>query len=110
MVNQLKTAKVSDFTLLPGARYRTDGDGSADEFFEDHVESALDAAQEDETDFQIDFDDTYGYASSFESQLAKRISEKYNHDYIDKHLKLKSDDDLNLPNRFWREYAKDYSA
>jgi hypothetical protein len=110
LANQLTSVAVSDFTTLPGARHRTDGDGSADEFFEDCIEAALDKAQKSKSDFLIDFDDTYGYASSFESQLAKRISEKYDHDYIAEHLQLKSDDDLSLPDRFWNEYAKDYSA
>lgn len=61
--------RVKDFTLLPGARTKKDGDGSAEEFFEKYIQ-----AKATRDDFiAIDFDGTWGYASSFMSQLAKYL-------------------------------------
>lgn len=61
--------RVKDFTLLPGARTKKDGDGSAEEFFEKYVQTK---ATKDDF-ITIDFDGTWGYASSFMSQLAKYL-------------------------------------
>jgi len=63
------TVKVKDFTLLPGARTKKDGDGSAEEFFEEYIQTKV--TQDDS--ITIDFDGTWGYASSFMSQLAKYL-------------------------------------
>ena len=97
---------VLGFTDFPGARYRTDGDGSAQEFFEEFVKPVLDETSESDQEVLIDFDNTYGYASSFESELAVRIAKDYDSSYIRTHLKLKSDDEPDLINRFWTEYEK----
>lgn len=97
--------KVSDFTTLPGARHREDGDGSADQFFEERVLPILRKILENkESKIIIDLDGTLGYASSFISQLAVRIKgEVHNKRTIKKRLIIKSDDDENQKERFWDE-------
>lgn len=101
--------KVLEFTDLPGARHRDDGDGSADEFFEDYLESSLsDIFNKKQGIVTIDLDGTYGYASSFVSQLAVRIKElfKGKKRSIKKHIIIKSDDDPWQRERFWNEIER----
>jgi hypothetical protein len=102
------TIRVADFTIAPGARYREDGDGSAQEFFEDFVAPAIVEDESNQNAFCIDFDGTYGYASSFISELAKDIKTTYGNEFIRNRLVIKSDDDLMLADRFMRELNKEY--
>jgi len=91
--------RVSDFTTLPGARYKKDGDGSAEEFFDDYIKQHLN----DNKPILIDFDDTWGYASSFLSELAVKISRQCSRNELDvrKKIEIKSDDEPGLAERFW---------
>lgn len=103
-----EVVRVADFTVLPGARYRKDGDGSADEFFEDYIKQKLEDIIANNDVLEIDLDNTLGYASSFISQLAIRIRELFrdNRRSIKKHIIIKSDDDQNQKQRFWEEIEK----
>lgn len=93
------TVRVSDFTTLPGARYKSDGDGSAEEFFSKYIKRHL----KDKESILIDFDNTWGYASSFLSELALEISQQCKQDGLDirKKIEIKSDDEPGLTERFW---------
>jgi hypothetical protein len=105
--NKIKVIRVSDFSSVPGARYRKDGDGSAQEFFEDYVKPAVGDSISEK--ILIDFDRTWGYASSFISELARQMALAYNKADVRENLELKSDDEPTLIKRFWTEFAKDYS-
>jgi hypothetical protein len=98
-LSNVETIRVKDFTTLPGARYKEDGDGSAEEFFEKYVKEKL----EKDDKILIDFDGTWGYASSFLSELALRIANKYqnNNKDIRASVKIKSEDESGLVERFW---------
>lgn len=100
--------RVRDFTTVPGARHRTDGDGSADEFYEDYAEGALERAIKDGKDIVLDFDGTWSYPSSFTSQLAMLIKTKHDPSYIQEHLDIVANDEPGMIERFWFEYEKDY--
>lgn len=102
------TIRVRDFTTVPGARHRTDGDGSADEFYEDYVEKPLKDAVKANKDIVLDFDGTWSYPSSFTSQLAMLIKTNYDSDYIRQHLEPVANDEPGMVERFWFEYEKDY--
>ena len=102
------TVAVRDFTTVPGARHRTDGDGSADQFFEEYVEVLFNEAAKDAKKIAIDFDGTWSYPSSFTSQLAMLIKTKYDPDYIREHLDIIANDEPGMVERFWFEYEKDY--
>lgn len=102
--------KVSDFTLVPGARYRKDGDGSAEAFFEDILKSNLETAISEKKIICIDFDGTWGYASSFISELARRISLEFTRDDVQNFIEFKSDDESMLIDRLKNELAKDYDG
>ena len=101
------TVSIADFTVVPGARHIEDGDGSAEEFFNDYLKPAIE--NKSSSKFLIDFDNTWGYASSFISELAKDIKVAYGSDFIKNQLLFKSDEDLMLIDRFKNELAKEYN-
>jgi len=98
-----RIVRVLDFAEIPGARYRTDGDNSAEEFFEDVVESIADEVLlESDLTLLIDLDGTTGYPSSFVSELAELMSKKYRKaKKVKKRIVIKSDDDPSQIKRFW---------
>lgn len=100
------TIKISEFTIVPGARHIDDGDGSAEQFFKDILQPAIKSNKD--TCILLDFDGTYGYASSFISELAKDIKTKFGNDFISKWLSVKSDEDIMLKDRFYDELSKEY--
>lgn len=91
--------KVSDFTTLPGARYKKDGDGSAEEFFEQYVRPRISK----DSIVTIDFDNTWGYASSFLSELALEIAKECRQNKLDIRdtVNIISNDEPGLIERFW---------
>lgn len=98
--------RVANFSKLPGSRHREDGDYSADEFFEDYVKDPLEKIinTKSSASLLIDLDGTLGYASSFVSQLAVRVSEICsNKRKIKKLITIKSDEDPSQKEGFWNE-------
>ena len=83
----------SEFTDAPGARYRSDGAKSGEEFYEDILKPKFDAAVAKKGKLFIDLDNTWGYASSFISESFGRLAKKYEPNLILEHLELKSDDE-----------------
>jgi hypothetical protein len=98
--------RICDFTIVPGARHVDDGDGSAEEFFDTILKPTVDENKEKK--ILIDFDGTYGFASSFISELAKDIKTELGVEFIEERLVIKSDEDSMLIDRFKNELAKEY--
>jgi uncharacterized protein DUF4325 len=60
----------NDFSDSPGARYKTDGDFSGQQFYEDKLKPKLEEVWDDQNKaITLNFDGTYGYASSFISEV-----------------------------------------
>ena len=98
---------VRDFTTLPGARYKSDGTGSAQEFFEKRIEPVLKQCPNSLT---IDFDGTWGYASSFMSELTVKLLQSLGSiEEVRKIVQIKSEDEPGLAGRFW-EYTNEDNA
>lgn len=102
--------RVVDFAKTPGARYRTDGDNSAQEFFEDIVKGIADKVFADaKGKLFLDLDYTTGYASSFVSELAHLMVENYGKvKKVKKRITVKSDEDPGQIERFWNGFNKKY--
>lgn len=102
--------KISDYTKLPGARHRTDGDNSADWFYEEYVKPIIEAACEKKLKGSIilDLDGTLGYASSFVSQIGVRIHDDFSdcRKWLNKNIEIKSNDDPIQKDIFWNEIKK----
>lgn len=63
-----------DFTQFPGARYVTDGKFSGEEFYETILKPKVESVWNNQNaTITIDFDGTYGFASSFISEIAIRL-------------------------------------
>ena len=91
MSNRKVLVRVADFTLLPGARYVSDGEGSAEQFFDDFIVDKI--KEPNNTSLMIDLDGTAGYASSFVSELAVRICKAFGRRYAKKNVEITSNED-----------------
>lgn len=87
-----KIVIAKDFTDTPGARYRTDGKWSGEEFLEDHLQKKFDEAVRQDGLVFIDLDGVFGYPSSFVSGSFGKLSLEKGADLVLKHLQFKSDD------------------
>ena len=110
MNNILQSINISkDFTDAPWARFRTDGNFSGQEFYEDIVrpkyKSVIDTDKKGK--LFIDMDDTYGYWPSFLSETFWRLCAEFWRDDVWKHLEIKSDDNKLLIELI-HEYANEY--
>jgi len=77
----IEISVAKDFTLTPGARYRSDGKFSGEQFYEEVLKPNIDKVwMDDEARLVVDIGGTYQYASSFWSEVSIRIVS----DYIDK--------------------------
>lgn len=83
----------SDFTDAPGARYRKDGQKSGEEFYEDLLRPKFLEAEKDNVKLLIDFDNVWGYASSFISGSFGRLSTEFGKEKVSSILDFKSKDD-----------------
>jgi hypothetical protein len=84
-----------DFSTHAGARYRTDGDDSGQEFYEDILKPKFNRIYKDSDGYiLLDFDGSFGYASSFISEVIIRLVRDYkDKEMIKNKLKFKSDDE-----------------
>jgi len=63
-----------DFTRYPGARYVSDGDNSGEKFYIIMLKAKFEGVfNSDNKKLEINFDGTYGYASSFISEVFRRL-------------------------------------
>lgn len=85
-----------DFTEMPGARNRDDGDWSGQEFREDILEKKFEAALKAKEKLTIDFDGTYGYATSFLEEAFGGLARKYGYSKVIDALELISEDEPGL--------------
>mgnify|MGYP001411118216 CR=1 FL=1 len=69
--------RVRDFSKTPGARYRTDGDYSGQEFYEDVLQGAFVESIRRHEKLEVDLDGTEGYATSFLDESFGRLSEEF---------------------------------
>lgn len=99
----IKIIIAKDFTKTPGARDRSDGDYSGQEFFEDILEPNYVLAKKDKFKLHIDLDNTWGYASSFISGSFGRLSKKYSSKEVLSVLEFKSNDQPDLINKIIKQ-------
>lgn len=100
------TIKISkDFTVYPGARYLTDGPFSGQKFYEDILKGKFGIVwDKKDSKIVIDFDDTYGYASSFISEIFLRLVKDYkDKKKIKEKLIIKTEDDPLLKDLIYKE-------
>lgn len=67
----------TDFTETPGARYRSEGDYSGEEFRENLLEPKFLEAKNKSEQLTIDLDGGYGYPTSFLEEAFGGLARKY---------------------------------
>lgn len=80
-----------DFSDSPGARYKSDGPFSGQEFLEKLLEPKFNQAVEGNYILTIDLDGVWGYPSSFVSGSFGKLSLKHGGEKILKHIHFKSE-------------------
>lgn len=106
MNTDIKIIISKDFTDAPGARDRSDGDNSGQEFFEDILKPKFIEAQEKNVKLIVDFDDSWGYASSFLSGAFGRLADDFGKNSVLARLVIISDDDSTLHDKIPAEINK----
>ena len=85
--------KVSDdFTMTPGARYKSDGDFSGELFRESILEAKYIEARDEGVKLFVDLDDGYGYAQSFLEEAFGGLAREHGARSVEDILIIKSDD------------------
>ena len=83
-----------DFSAVPGARYRTDGKFSGQEFYEEILLIKIKEALESNSKVLLDLDGTWGLASSFISEVFTRLKKDFpDTEKILETLEFKSDEE-----------------
>ena len=104
-----KTVRVRDFTTLPGGRFIRTGDGSAEKFYLDYLEPVL---AEDNTDhIVIDISETWGYPTSFTSQLGIYLKDYLGSlDALKRKVTIYGPDKPDVVERFWQQAEEESNA
>lgn len=86
-----KITIATDFTDHPGARYRSDGDFSGQQFLEEILLGKFESAVKGKYILLVDLDKIYGYPSSFVSGSFGKLSLNKGADLVLKHIEFKSE-------------------
>ena len=83
-----KRIKISeDFSKIPGARYRKDGEYSGQQFYEDILEPKYESLNQEKGEkLEIDLDGTEGYATSFLDEAFGGLAREYGKEKVIKSL------------------------
>lgn len=91
------TIKISrDFTKTPGARYKSEGSYSGEEFREKILEPKFLEAKKKNEKILIDLDGGYGYAPSFLEEAFGGLTRLYTKEEVLDIIEIKSDDEPSL--------------
>lgn len=82
-----------DFSDAPGARSKSDGPKSGEEFLEKLLDPKFKEALAADCLLVVNLDDTWGYASSFISGSFGELSKRYGKAKVKEHLKFVSEED-----------------
>lgn len=83
----------AEFSQTPGARYRTDGNDSGQEFYEDVLESLFDSCLKTGESLKIILDGTDGYATSFLDEAFGRLAETFGVNLVKEKLSFVSEEE-----------------
>lgn len=92
----MKIEVVKQFTDIPGARYRNEGEHSGQEFREDLLEPMFEEAIEKNETLLVDLDGGYGYATSFLEEAFGGLARKYGAEAVLQTIEIKTDDEPGL--------------
>jgi hypothetical protein len=85
-----------EFTKTPGARYKTDGKYSGEQFLEELLKPRFEVAVESNVNLIVDLDGGYGYATSFLEQSFGGLARLFGVAIVEAIVRIKSDDEPGL--------------
>ena len=85
-----------EFSKSPGARFRTQGENSAEEFFEVHLLPVFTKALQENKKLLVDMDGGYGYMIGFIDEAFGRLAQKFDRSVIYRILDVKCDEEPTL--------------
>lgn len=88
--------RVSDWSETPGARYRSNGPHSGEEFRDVVLIPAFDHAVAEEAVLLVDLDGGYGYAAGFLEEVFGGLARRYGVDTVLGHLRIKTEEEPRL--------------
>lgn len=100
---EIKISVAKDFSDTPGARYKSDGPFSGEQFYEEILSVKFKEALDSGRILEIDLDGTDGYATSFLDEAFRRLGENFGQELSWKNIKLISNDEPD-----WIDEIKSY--
>lgn len=82
-----------DFTKTPGARYKTEGPFSGEEFREKYLVPAYEKAEQENETIIVDLDGGYGYPTSFLEEAFGGLARIYSPKDVLKRIEIISEDE-----------------
>jgi hypothetical protein len=95
--------RVADWSETPGARYRTDGPHSGEEYRDEVLKPAFVAALADHATLHVDLDGGYGYAAGFLEEVFGGLARQFDPDLVQRCLSITTTDEPYLEEEI-REY------
>ena len=86
-----------DFSDTPGGRYRDEGDFSGEQFREEHLLPMLQMCQDNGEKLVINFDNCFGFATSFLEEAFGGLVRIYKKRGVLKDIEIVSNDDETIP-------------
>lgn len=74
--------RVTDWSDTPGARYRSDGPHSGEEFREEVLKPAFLCALQERVQLTVDLDGAYGYAAGFLEEVFGGLARQYDSETV----------------------------
>lgn len=96
MISLAAVVRVADTTTTPGARYRSDGPDSGEEYREEVLGPAFQRAFETGSTLLVDLDGTHGYATSFLEEAFGGLARIFGSEVVLRTLRFKCDDEPTL--------------
>ncbi|QQD14268.1 STAS-like domain-containing protein [Sphingobacterium sp. UDSM-2020] len=90
---EIRISVAKDFSETPGARYKSDGSFSGQEFYEQILNSKFAQALAENEILIIDLDGTEGYATSFLDEAFRRLGEDFGQEIVWKNISIISNDE-----------------
>jgi hypothetical protein len=97
---------VRDFSDIPGPRLRAQGDHSGQEFYEDYLLPAFEAARNTGFPIVVDLDGVEGYATVFLDETFGKLARQFGSMLVKQYLILRSTDDETIISDI-EDYYKD---
>lgn len=96
----------TDFSRTPGARYRSDGPFSGEDFYIKILKPRFESATKNGSKLTIDLDGTYGYATSFLSEAFYTLASDFTPKIVLENLEIVSKEEPYLIDEI-KEYISD---